>query len=304
MKNHIGTFFKGMGMGAADIVPGVSGGTIAFITGIYEQLLQSLQAINLATLRQVIRGDFKGAWDTINGTFLLALFAGILVSVGSLVKLIAYLLEHEQVLLWSFFFGLIVASALVIGRKIKAWSMGAIVAMAVGIGIAVYISLATPAQTPDALWFVFLSGAIAICAMILPGISGSFILLLLRKYAFIVEALKTLDIVTILVFMAGCAVGLLSFARLLSWMFKRFHDLTIALLTGFMLGSLNMVWPWKKVIEYRMNSAGEEVPFRYESVTPNAYVGDPQLLFAIALAVVAFALIYLLERMANKTTNV
>lgn len=291
-------------MGAADIIPGVSGGTIAFITGIYEQLLQSLQAINLATLRQVIRGDFKGAWDTINGTFLLALFAGILVSVGSLVKLIAYLLEHEQVLLWSFFFGLIVASALVIGRKIKDWSMGAIVAMAAGIGIAVYISLATPAQTPDALWFVFLSGAIAICAMILPGISGSFILLLLRKYAFIVEALKTLDIVTILVFMAGCAVGLLSFARLLSWMFKRFHDLTIALLTGFMLGSLNMVWPWKKVIEYRMNSAGEEVPFRYESVAPDAYVGDPQLLFAIALAVVAFALIYLLERMANKTANV
>lgn len=304
MKNHLGTFFKGMGMGAADIVPGVSGGTIAFITGIYEQLLQSLKAINLSTLRQVISGDIKGAWDTINGTFLMALFAGILVSVGSLVKLIAYLLEHEQVLLWSFFFGLIVASALVIGRKIKTWSIGTSMAMVVGIGIALYISLATPAQTPNALWFIFLSGAIAICAMILPGISGSFILLLLRKYAFIVEALKTLDIVTILVFMAGCLVGLLSFARFLSWMFKRFHDLTIALLTGFMLGSLNMVWPWKKVIEYRMNSAGEEVPFRYESVAPGAYVGDPQLFFAIALAVVAFVLIYLLERMANKTADV
>lgn len=304
MKQYIATFFKGMGMGAADIVPGVSGGTIAFITGIYERLIHALKSINIPALRQLLSGDVKEAWKTIDGNFLLAVFGGVLVSVFSLVKLISYLLEHEQVLLWSFFFGLILASALVIGQKVKKWTAGTVVALLAGIGIALYITLATPAQTPDALWFVFLSGAIAICAMILPGISGSFILLLLRKYEYIVGALKELDIITILVFMLGCVVGLLSFARLLSWMFQRFHDLTIALLTGFMLGSLNMVWPWKAVLEYRTNSKGEEVPFRFESVLPNHFEGDPQLLFAVSLAVGAFVLIYLLEKLANQSKKV
>lgn len=304
MKQYIATFFKGMGMGAADIVPGVSGGTIAFITGIYERLIHALKSINIPALRQLLSGDIKGTWKTIDGNFLLAVFGGVLVSVFSLVKLISYLLEHEQILLWSFFFGLILASALVIGQKVKKWTVRTVVALLAGIGIALYITLATPAQTPDALWFVFLSGAIAICAMILPGISGSFILLLLRKYEYIVGALKELDVLTLLVFMLGCVVGLLSFARLLSWMFQRFHDLTIALLTGFMLGSLNMVWPWKAVLEYRTNSKGEEVPFRFESVLPNQFEGDPQLLFAVGLAVGAFVLIYLLERLANRSTEV
>lgn len=304
MKQYITTFLKGMGMGAADIVPGVSGGTIAFITGIYERLIAALKSINLVALRQLLKGDVKGAWQTIDGNFLLAVFGGVLVSVFSLVKLISYLLEHEQVLLWSFFFGLILASALVIGQKIKQWNVGSVIALLAGIGIALFITLATPAQTPDGLWFIFLSGAIAICAMILPGISGSFILLLLRKYEYVVGAVKELDITTILVFMAGCVVGLLSFARLLSWMFKRFHDLTIALLTGFMLGSLNMVWPWKEVIETRIDSKGVEVPFRYESVLPGQFSGNAQLLWAIVLAVGAFVLIYLLEKMANRTEEV
>lgn len=291
-------------MGAADIVPGVSGGTIAFITGIYERLITALQSISLPAVRQVLKGDIKGAWHTIDGTFLLSVFGGILLSVFSLVKLISYLLENEQVLLWSFFFGLILASALVIGQKIKQWTVGTLVALVIGIGVALWITLATPAQTPDGLWFIFLSGAIAICAMILPGISGSFILLLLRKYEYIVSAVKELDLSILLVFMLGCVVGLLSFARLLSWMFKRFHDLTIALLTGFMLGSLNLVWPWKEVIEYRTDSKGVEVPFRFESVWPGQFSGESQLLWAILLAAGAFTLIYLLEKLANRSEEV
>ncbi len=300
MKRYLYIFLKGMGMGAADVVPGVSGGTIAFITGIYEELINSIKSVNPATLRVLLKGDIAGWWKAINGTFLVSLFGGILLSVLSLVKVLSWLLTNYEVLVWSFFFGLIVASAFIVARKVRQWTAPPIAALLVGAAIALYISLATPAQTPDGLWFIFLSGAIAICAMILPGISGSFILLLLRKYAFILEAARDLDIKVLLVFMAGCVAGLLSFARLLSWMFKRFHDLTIALLTGFMLGSLNMVWPWKKVVEYRLDSHGVEVPFRYASVWPGDYPGESWLFGAIALSIVAFVFIYLIEKAANK----
>lgn len=304
MKRYLYIFLKGMGMGAADVVPGVSGGTIAFITGIYEELINSIKSVNVVTLKLLLKGDLAGWWKAINGTFLVSLFAGILLSVLSLVKVLSWLLANYEVLVWSFFFGLIVASAIIVARKVRQWSTPTVVALLIGAAIALYISLATPAQTPDDLWFIFLSGAIAICAMILPGISGSFILLLLRKYAYILEAAKDLDIKVLLVFIAGCIAGLLSFARLLSWMFKRYHDLTIALLTGFMLGSLNMVWPWKKVVEYRLDSHGAEVPFRYASVWPRDYPGESWLFGAIVLAIIAFVFIYLIEKAANKGEEV
>lgn len=304
MRGYLFILLRGMAMGAADIVPGVSGGTIAFITGIYERLINALKAIGGPSLKHLWQRNIPAFWQAIDGNFLLALFSGILISVFTLVRLISYLLEHEQILLWSFFFGLILASSLVIGQKVKKWNVRSVLALLAGIAIALYVTLATPASTPDELWFIFLAGAIAICAMILPGISGSFILLLLRKYAFIVEALKSLDFTTMLVFVAGCVAGLLTFSRLLSWMFQRFHDLTIALLTGFMLGSLNLVWPWKQVVEYRTNSAGEEVPFRFESVWPHQVDGDPQTLFAVALAVGSFVLIYALEKMAGRSQSV
>ena len=299
-KEYALLVLKGMGMGAADVVPGVSGGTIAFISGIYEELIDTLKSIDLVALKLLLSFKIKEFWTAINGSFLAAVFAGIAISVLSLAKLLTYLLENHPVLLWSFFFGLILASALLVGRKIKKWSTGSIIALILGALIAFYITVATPATTPTALWFVFLSGALAICAMILPGISGSFILLLLGQYRFILDSISALRADVLAVFLAGCAIGLLSFSRLLSWMFAKYHDLTVALLTGFMIGSLNKVWPWKKVLEYRLDRHGESVPFLEENVLPNAFEGQPFILYATLLAIFGFALIYYLERLSTR----
>ena len=291
---------KGMGMGAADVVPGVSGGTVAFISGIYEELINTLKSIDLAALKLLLSGKVTDFWKAINGNFLASVFGGIAISVLSLARVLGYLLENHPVLIWSFFFGLILASALLVGRKIGTWNGVNILSLVLGAIIAFYITVAAPATTPTALWFVFLSGALAICAMILPGISGSFILLLLGQYRHILDSLSALRADVLAVFLAGCAVGLLSFSRLLSWMFDRYHDLTVALLTGFMLGSLNKVWPWKQVLSTRIDSHGEEVPFLEKSVLPQAFDRDPQVLAAIGLAVFGFALIYYLERLSTR----
>lgn len=299
-KEYALLVLKGMGMGAADVVPGVSGGTIAFISGIYEELIDTLKSIDLNALKLLLSFKIKEFWTAVNGSFLAAVFAGIAISVLSLAKLLTYLLENHPVLLWSFFFGLILASALLVGRKIKKWSVGSFVALILGAIIAFYITIATPATTPTALWFVFLSGALAICAMILPGISGSFILLLLGQYRFILDSISALRADVLAVFLAGCAIGLLSFSRLLSWMFAKYHDLTVALLTGFMIGSLNKVWPWKTVLEYRLDRHGESVPFLEENVLPNAFEGQPFVLYATLLALFGFALIYYLERLSTR----
>lgn len=292
---------KGMGMGAADVVPGVSGGTIAFISGIYEEFINSLKSLDHKALRTLIKEGPKAFWKKINGSFLLSVFGGIGISVLSLVKLIHYLLENQPVMIWSFFFGLIIASAWVVSRKVTQWNFANVLFLLGGIAIAYFITQGTPAETPNDLWFIFVSGAIAICAMMLPGISGSFILLLLKKYETIIEAVKDLDLAIIFTFMLGCATGLVSFSHLLSWMFRKFHNATVALLTGFMLGSLEVVWPWKIVKEMRLNSKGEEVPFLYESVLPNNFTGNPQTLGAITLMVVGLVLIIWLERKGNQS---
>lgn len=289
-------FLKGVAMGAADVVPGVSGGTIAFITGIYQELIDSLKSINPRALQILFREGVPAAWKHINGNFLITLFAGIIVSVVSLAKGITYLLENYPVLVWSFFFGLIVASALLIGTHIKKWRWDRIVGMILGIGVAYYITVASPAETSEEYWFIFLSGALAICAMILPGISGSFILLLLGKYRFILESLSELKIGVILTFILGCLFGLLSFARVLSWMFHHARELTIAILTGFMIGSLNKVWPWKVTLEWTTDRHGEEVPLLQQSVLPSDFPGDPQTWWAIGMAVVGFLMIWILEK--------
>ena len=290
-------------MGAADVVPGVSGGTIALISGIYEELINSLKSVNKELLQKIIKGNVSGAWAHINGHFLVALFLGIGISIVSLSKVITYLLEVYPVFIWSFFFGLIVASALVISQQVTKWDIKSFSGLVLSALVAYFVTIASPAETSDALWFVFLSGTIAICAMILPGISGSFILLLLGKYNYILSSITELNFKVILTFGLGCIVGLLSFSHVLSWMFKRFHNLTIATLTGFMIGSLNKVWPWKNVLEWRTNSHGKSVPFIDESVLPADFSGDPQIFAAIAIAVVGFALILLLERLGNQKAN-
>lgn len=288
-------FLKGMAMGAADVVPGVSGGTIAFITGIYQELIDSIHAVSTRGWRTLRQEGLAAAWQAINGPFLVVLLSGIIVSVLSLAQGISHLLETQPILVWSFFFGLIVASAYVIGRSIEKWHAGSIAAVLLGVAVAYYITVAAPAQTTEAGWFVFLSGSLAICAMILPGISGSFILLLLGKYQYIIESVTEFRLGVIALFGAGCVVGLLSFARLLSWMFHRYRNLTIALLTGFMIGSLNKVWPWKKTLTTTVDRHGETIPLTQASVLPNHYSGgDPQLVWACVAALTGFLLILVL----------
>lgn len=294
-------------MGGADVVPGVSGGTIAFITGIYEELISSIQSVNLTTLKLLSQGKFLRFWEVINGRFLFVLLLGILVSIFSLAKGVTYALENYPIHLWSFFFGLILISAVVVVRNINQWSVGKGFLIILGAIGAFLLTSITPASSPDTLLFVFISGLIAICAMILPGISGSFILVILGKYEYILNSLKDLDFLVIIVFAIGCVIGLLSFARLISWTFRNYHDFTIAVLAGFMIGSLNKVWPWKEVLEYRLNSSGEQVPLFEKNVSPGDYLSitgsDPFLIQAILFMAFGFFIVLAIERLATYTSK-
>ncbi len=293
---------KGVAMGAADVVPGVSGGTIAFISGIYEELIESINKINLAALKVWKNEGFKSFWNHINGTFFVFLFAGIIISIASLAKIVTYFLEVHPVLIWSFFFGLIIASVWLIGKTIKKWTLGVILILLIGTLIAFYISSIESVATVDAKWYIFLSGAIAICAMILPGISGSFILVLMGSYHIILEAVKSRDLTVIALFAVGCLIGLLTFARLLKYLFNHFKEITIALLTGFMIGSLYKVWPWKNQLGTEpivVHSNGKE-DFMMTNVLPDNFNGDSMLLPAIGCAIGGMLLILILERFAPK----
>jgi len=306
-RNYIQLFFKGVAMGGADVVPGVSGGTIAFITGIYGTLLDAIKSFNLEAVQLLIKFKFKDFWKHINGNFLITLFAGIALSIITLAKLIHLFLEEYPIQLWSFFFGLVIIAAISVSREIGKWSVGAIIAGIMGIGIAYFITLATPAETPTASWFIFLSGAVAICAMILPGISGSFILLILGKYAYILEAVNERDFGVIALFGLGCIVGILSFARVISWLLHKFHDVAVTLLAGFMIGSLNKIWPWKEVMQTRINSKGEEVPFITQNIWPTEYLEatglEPHIWQAAVFMLLGIGIVVFLEQFATRRSR-
>lgn len=291
-------------MGAADVVPGVSGGTVAFITGIYDELLHSIKAVDLDALKLLFSFNIKAFWTKINGNFLAVLFAGIVTSFLSLAKLMTYLLQYHPILIWSFFFGLILISAPLVLREIKRWNAGAVIAFIIGVSVAYAITVLSPTQSPDDLWFIFFAGALAICAMILPGISGAFILLLIGKYQFMITALTTFNIPVIIVFIVGCALGLMGFTRFLTWILDRYHSATVALLAGFMLGSLNKVWPWREVLEYVTNSKGEQVPVFDKSILPWNYMAitgkDPQVFQAILMMALGVFLIVVIEKIAAR----
>lgn len=289
---------KGMGMGAADVVPGVSGGTIAFIVGIYEELINSIKSINIGTLKLLLTFKISAFWNAVNGNFLLALIFGIGISIFSLAKAITYLLETHPILIWSFFFGLVLSSTYTVSKQIKRWNAESILSFIGGAIIAYYITVATPAETPTDLWFIFLCGAIAICAMILPGISGSFILVLLGKYFYIMEAVKTFNIVIMLTFASGAAIGIVSFSNVLSFLLRKYHDLTIALLAGFMLGSLNKVWPWKKTLETFTDSHGHIKPLVEQNIFPNQYICQ-----ALLLMIIGFVIVCVLEKISEKSNK-
>jgi putative membrane protein len=301
LKDYIIISLKGMAMGAADVVPGVSGGTIAFISGIYEELLNSISSFNLSLFSVLKNEGFMKVWKMVNGRFLLALFIGICISVLSLAKLIENLLENHPILIWSFFFGLVLASIIYIAKQIKIWNIKCYLYLIFGLIFAYYITTLNPVLTQNSSpWFLFLVGMIAICAMILPGISGSFILVLLGAYKPILNAINTKDFFSIIIFMAGAILGLLTFSRVLKWLFSKYKNYTLALLIGFITGSLNKIWPWKETISWRTNSKGIEVPFNTTSVSPFSFDGDSKLLMAGLLAIIGFSLILLLEKLAVK----
>ncbi|UWX55978.1 DUF368 domain-containing protein [Maribacter litopenaei] len=296
--DYIFVTLKGIAMGAADVVPGVSGGTIAFISGIYEELITAINNINLGLLKTWKTEGFKSVWTVVNGNFLLALFAGIFISLFSLATLVSWLLENEPVLLWSFFFGLVLASVFFVGKEIKRWNLGIIFSLLMGALIAYYITTLPPNENIESLPFLFLSGALAVCAMILPGISGAFILVLLGSYKTVLDAVHEKDFTVIAVVGFGAIFGLLSFAGLLKWMFTHYKNITLAILTGFILGSLNKIWPWKRVIETKV--FGDKTVIIDTNTSPFNYNGDPQILYAIIAAFIGFSLIFILERTASK----
>ncbi len=270
-RHYLMVGLRGMAMGAADVIPGVSGGTIAFITGIYEELVQSIKSVNGVFFKTLFREGIPAAWKHINGNFLVSVVGGIGISILSLARLMSWLLSDYPMLVWAFFFGLIVGSAVFIGRKIERLTWPVILLLLAGTLLAFYITIATPASTPEQLWFIFLSGSIAFCALILPGISGAFILVLLSKYEFMLNAVRDLQTTILLVFAAGGIAGVIGFSNIISWLFKKHPNATLALLSGFMIGSLNKLWPWKKVLEWRINSQGEAVPFLEQSIAPWKY---------------------------------
>ncbi len=303
-KNYLLLVLKGCAMGAADVVPGVSGGTIAFITGIYEELINSIKSIDIQALKLLFTLRFTDFWKKINGSFLISVVGGIAISIFSLAKLMTWLLENHPIYIWSFFFGLIIASSVLVAKEIRQWDIFTVIALIAGACIAYTITVMTPASTPNTWWFIILSGAIAICAMILPGISGAFILLLLGKYTFILNAVSDLNIGILLLFIVGALLGITSFSHLLSWLLKNYHTLTVALLTGFMVGSLNKVWPWKETLQTYIDTHGIEKvlvetnvsPYRFEALTQN----DALLWQAIVMCILGFALIYSIEMIGNK----
>lgn len=289
---------KGFCMGASDVIPGVSGGTIAFILGIYEDLIRSIKSIDFKFLKTLF--SFK-IHDIINNQslrFLLALGLGILIAILSLAQILSWLLQEHPVLIWSFFFGLVLASVFTVGRYIKRWNLLMVLCLFLGAAGAYLLVGIVPLATPNAPWFLILSGAIAICAMILPGISGSFILVLLGKYFYVLEAVNQRDLFTIFLVALGAGLGLITFVRLLNWLFKRFHDPTIAVLTGLMLGALRKVWPWKETIKSMTDNHDHTIPLSQINVIPANW--DMQVTWSICLMIIGFSIVIVLYRMANK----
>lgn len=302
MKNSLLVFLKGMAMGAADIVPGVSGGTVAMLVGIYTRLVDAIHNIGPATLLQIKREGFGATWRSIDGTFLVTLLGGIFTSVVLFAGLIQFLMSHYPVLLWSFFFGLVVISAVLVARQITLWNLPQVAGLLAGAFAAGAISLMAPTEISATPFNLFWGGALAICAMILPGISGSFILLLLGLYAPVIAAVKGMNLPLLGVFACGCLVGILSFSRILSWLLHHHFNLTMSVLTGFMAGALVKIWPWKEVLVARLDSHGQSVAVQEWPVSP-LDVQDPQLFVAVLLACSAIVLVLLLEWAGKKTIS-
>jgi putative membrane protein len=303
MKDFIYNFLKGMGMGAANVIPGVSGGTIALITGIFERLINSIKSFNLTALKLFFTGKWKAFAEHVDLKFLVAVFLGIAAAILSVAKLFKFLFENYPVYIWAFFFGLIIASIYYVGRTVNKWNLGSILFFAIGTGIALLIAFGTPAQENHNFLYLILCGVVGTCSMILPGLSGSYVLLLMGNYEYVmIDAVNLLTtspwegIKILIPVVIGAVIGLLAFAHLLSWIFKNFHDQTVALLTGFILGSTPIIWPWKHAITNALKDGTEKV-VGYQWQWPAI---NTEFFIALVIMLLGAAIIIVTEQLASK----
>ena len=307
LGDYAGVLLSGFAMGSADVVPGVSGGTIAFILGIYEELIGSIRMVGQPVFwRALLRGEWRAAMRLVNALFLVVLGAGIVGAIFLLAPGIEWMLINQPVLIWSFFFGLVLASIVIVSTRIRRWSASRFIALFLGTAVAYWVVGLVPVQTPDTWWFLMLSGAIAICAMILPGISGSFIMVLLGKYHFFINAINERDFASLAFAAVGAAIGLVTFAQVLSWLFRRYHDITVATLAGFMIGSLREIWPWKETLESVVDPVGEIVPLVDRNILPALMVNgafNAEIPLSAGAALLGIILVIGVERIAQMRTR-
>ena len=307
-RGYLQLVLKGMGMGAANVVPGVSGGTIALITGIFQKLINSIKAFDLTALKYLFSGKFKHLAQHINLDFLISVFAGIAISIITIAKLFGFLMDNYPVYLWSFFFGLILASIYFVGKTVEKWDVSVIVSLIIGTAIAVSFMVLKPASENDSIIYLFFCGIIAACSMILPGLSGSFVLILLGNYRLVmIDAVNNLDLMILLPVAIGAGVGLIAFSHLLAWVFKKYKNQTIALLSGFILGSLGLLWPWKNDIYLKdelgnlVVKNGQNVLKGYEWVLPQNF--NAEVILAIVFIILGIITIWATEYLASKQEN-
>ena len=298
IKEYILLVLKGVGIGAANVIPGVSGGTIALLTGIFERLINCLKSFNVRTIKLLFKGKFREWAKETDILFLAFVLLGIAISAFSLAKLMLYLLEFQPVATWGFFFGLVLISCWYVIKEVKVWNIGTVVSLAIGIAFAVWVSLSSPAETPDTWWFLLIAGAASICGMILPGISGSFLLVLMVKYEDLMNSISTLNIPRLLLYGAGAVAGILAFSHFLAWLLKKWYGQTMAMLTGFMVGSLVKIWPWRQILQGEGDKAVTRpiLPAKYEAINGV----DPQIATAIIMAIAGIALVVILETWAGR----
>ena len=297
--DYVGLAAVGFVMGASNIVPGVSGGTLALILGIYEELIDSIRAVlNREALKHLLRLRIVQALKLVPWQFLLSVAIGVFAAVFTVSYFLEWVLEHYPSLLWAFFFGLVLASIFTVSRRLQNWGIAPMLGLVVG-AVATYVIVGlVPVQTPNTWWFLFMSGALAIPAMVLPGVSGAFILVLLGKYQYLLSAVTNRDLVPLLWVIAGAGIGIVTFAQVLGWLFKRYHDVTVAVLIGMLVGSLRKIWPWKETVEYILDRHGSEIPTKQINILPSAFGGQVGL--AVVLAILGFILIWGINTWANR----
>lgn len=305
LRESISLIFKGIGMGAANVIPGVSGGTIALITGIFEKLINSIKSFDLKAVRFILKGDFNGFFNRVNMSFLLSVFFGIFISILTLARILGYLFENYSVYIWAYFFGLILASVYFVGRRIEKVDFRVVITFLAGTIIAVLLSVLNPASENTSTYYLVLCGVVAICSMILPGLSGSFVLILMGNYELIfIKSVNEFDMGVLIPVGVGAVLGLLAFSHILSWIFKRYKDQTISLLAGFILGSLSILWPWKNEVfqtnrlgDILLKSGGDPVVIGYEKYFPRQF--DNELVISILLMITGIITIWVVERFAE-----